>query len=334
MRLGLLISFVLHAALIGWGVANIGDLTAPRDEIEREVPVTVDIVDISDVSQVRQGVEDPKEAARAEEAPTETPPAEVEATTPKAAEVKEPPKRVATLPPAAAAPPPAAEPEPPAKVEPPKAETPPPRPRAAPSKAPSPARNPRPRRDPPPKRVAQADPQRDTRQQPDAKRTSQLPVDGNTQWSSDNIAALLNKVPDAESAAAAAPTPAASSALEPLETVDPIAQRGQVNGFGDKLSISEFDFFMRQIGTCWNPPVGAANARDLQPVIAFKLREDGSVDGIPRVVNRSPSPFYQTAVEAAVRAIKQCQPYSLPIEKYEDWANNEIEFDPSAMFGG
>jgi colicin import membrane protein len=40
------------------------------------------------------------------------------------------------------------------------------------------------------------------------------------------------------------------------------------------------------------------------------------------------------AAESARRAILRCQPYRLPIAKYDVWKDVEVNFDPRDMFRG
>ena len=64
--------------------------------------------------------------------------------------------------------------------------------------------------------------------------------------------------------------------------------------------------------------------------IGFNI--DGSVIGQPEVVNSSPSPLFQVAAEAAIRAVLGCQSYQMPPEKYESWRDVILNFDPRHMF--
>ena len=63
------------------------------------------------------------------------------------------------------------------------------------------------------------------------------------------------------------------------------------------------------------------------------LNQDGSLSGEPSVVN-SGDGFFQVAAESAMRAIRRCQPYKMPIAKYDVWKDVEVTFDPREMFRG
>jgi hypothetical protein len=75
-------------------------------------------------------------------------------------------------------------------------------------------------------------------------------------------------------------------------------------------------------------------AKDLIVVLQFGLNRDGSVAAVPIVTNRGSNPLFQVAVDSAQRAVLKCQPYRLPVSKYEAWSEVEVKFDPKEMFRG
>ena len=58
------------------------------------------------------------------------------------------------------------------------------------------------------------------------------------------------------------------------------------------------------ISRCLAAPPGSANVR-----VAFVLKPDGMVDGMPRILDGDNDPNARTFALAAVRAILQCSPY-------------------------
>ena len=100
------------------------------------------------------------------------------------------------------------------------------------------------------------------------------------------------------------------------------------------LSQSEIDALRAQIQACWNPPVGAENAQDLVVRVRVQFRTDGTLSAEPTLMNRGSSPYFQVAAESAMRAVRRCQPYTLPAAKYDIWRDVEVTFDPRDMFGG
>jgi len=81
----------------------------------------------------------------------------------------------------------------------------------------------------------------------------------------------------------------------------------------------------RQLSRYWDAPSGL-EAEQLVTVLAFRLNEDGSLAGRPRVVrqtgitdsNRPQAPLH---AERAIRAVQRAAPFDLPPEYYEAWKN-------------
>ena len=138
----------------------------------------------------------------------------------------------------------------------------------------------------------------------------------------DRIAALLNKIPDA----ANAPAPVLASENAPAKV------RGQSNGTEAAMSVNEIDALRARIAQCWSVPPGGLGAEQIVVKLRLQLNEDGTLVGYPTVANSGSSPFFQAAADSAVRAVYQCQPYSLPSDKYALWRDMILNFDPSDMY--
>lgn len=140
------------------------------------------------------------------------------------------------------------------------------------------------------------------------------------------IAALVDRRDPGRTATAAPQLASASTA-------------GIATGTASRLSLSErrmIDGRIRDaVASCWNPPIGAAGAQDLQVRVRFSLAPDGAVSGNPAVVNRGSSPYFQAAADSATRAVRRCAPIrDLPQASYDYWKEVEITFDPRDMMGG
>ncbi len=79
-------------------------------------------------------------------------------------------------------------------------------------------------------------------------------------------------------------------------------------------------------------PVGAQGAEDLIVTVQMQLNENGTVSGSPEVTNSGSSPFFQAAADSARRAVLRCQPYNLPLEKYDTLREVRVTFDPRDLF--
>ncbi len=102
------------------------------------------------------------------------------------------------------------------------------------------------------------------------------------------------------------------------------------------LAISEIDLVRQQIRECWNLPAGAKEAQDLSIEIRMVMNSDGTVRQA-RILNQNrlqSDPFFRAAAESALRAVlnPRCNPLKLPPEKYQQWQNMTLIFDPSQMF--
>lgn len=141
-------------------------------------------------------------------------------------------------------------------------------------------------------------------------------------FNTDRIAALLNKIPDATDE----PAPVLRSAETPAKV------RGQSTGTEMTMSVNEIDALRARIAQCWSPPPGGLGAEQIVVKLRLKLNEDGTLVGYPSIANRGASPFFQAAADSAVRAVYQCQPYTLPSEKFALWRDMILNFDPSEMY--
>ena len=132
------------------------------------------------------------------------------------------------------------------------------------------------------------------------------------------VQALLNKTPD-------------------QEVIDSGSQKTESGLSGaEKLTLNEVDAFRAQMRRCWSPPAGAKQAENLVVQVRLSLTPSGAISAGPVVVNRRMlgDPFFRAAAESVLRAIRRCQPFAMPSEKYASWRNIELTFDPRTMLGG
>jgi outer membrane biosynthesis protein TonB len=136
-----------------------------------------------------------------------------------------------------------------------------------------------------------------------------------------DFAALLNKLTTPEKPARNA---------KPAERVIPGI------GSGNAMTANIADALKSQIYRCWSPPTGAPDARDLVVDFALRLNQDGTVARLQMTpgtqVAAASNAYTRAASEAASRAIYQCQPYRLPLDRYNVWREiNPLRFDPRQM---
>lgn len=103
---------------------------------------------------------------------------------------------------------------------------------------------------------------------------------------------------------------------------------------GPPLTGSETEGFRVAVNRCWNVDPGSQAAR-VTVTVAFNLDQAGRVQGDVRqvAVDGGTSGSQSIAFEAARRAILRCgaSGYDLPADKYDQWREVEITFDPSGM---
>ena len=102
------------------------------------------------------------------------------------------------------------------------------------------------------------------------------------------------------------------------------------------LAISEIDLVRQQIRECWSLPAGAKEAENLSIKIRMAMNPDGTVRQA-RILDQNrlqSDPFFRAAAESALRAVlnPHCNPLKLPPEKYQQWQNMILIFDPRDMF--
>jgi hypothetical protein len=91
---------------------------------------------------------------------------------------------------------------------------------------------------------------------------------------------------------------------------------------------------------CWRMPIDLPEPDRLVVTVEFEINRNGTLNGQPRVTSpRQGSytfdPAMRTAVDAAVRAVRACDPYPLPDdpvvgEHYDIWRTQVYTFRPSA----
>jgi colicin import membrane protein len=304
MRTGLTISALLHLALLVWLF-----VTLPSTKIESTESMPVDVISDKDLSQIMAG-------ARSGEK-SETPKPIVDKVAPETTQVKDPTPKVSDKPeivPTASPPPPPAPPEP----KPEKAEAKPDKAQPQPDEIAEAIKRDEAKKKEEAKKLAEAKKREEAKRREEAKKREQ------EQFSTTSIESrlqLINRQTPQRQAATGA-------------SVNQVASLGDTSGAAPSSSATYFQVLQDRLSTCWNPPLGVAQARDLLVKVKISFKKDGSLAAEPEIVNRSMHPLFQVAAEAALRGIRRCAPYTfMPPAKYDDWAAVEVKFDPSELSG-
>lgn len=349
MKVGLVTSTVLHAAIITVGVIGFsaprpfdvvddsipvdviteaqlaelvaGDRKAPAAEIPAPTPTTRDEI-VPDAQNTGNNTVDletpPTPEANPRPVETAAAPAPTETPAPSPDTTPQPPLPAEETP----APVPATEvtpePQPRQAVEPDPVET-PAQPAPAetetvaelPETAPIPQRRPEP---PKPAQTAKA-PERKAAEQPASR---EQPSQRSDQQASleDEVRALINQE-----------APSGGGARREDQT----AALGNRRTTAEKLTASEMGALREQLGGCWSIDAGIMDPEQLKVSVTFNLDRNGKLEGTPRVTRSSGNPQFD---RSAVRAIQKCdiRGLAVPPSKYETWNEVIVHFDPKDMF--
>lgn len=125
--------------------------------------------------------------------------------------------------------------------------------------------------------------------------------------------------------------------LTPTESAAPKEEPSpNVSRFSNVISMSEMDALRQQLSQCWNIMAGAENSDDLRVEVAVVVNVDRTLNSA-KVVDQfryNSDSFYRAAADSALRALRNphCTPLNLPPEKYDQWHEMTIVFDPKEMF--
>jgi hypothetical protein len=115
-----------------------------------------------------------------------------------------------------------------------------------------------------------------------------------------------------------------------LTDAQPVAGEANLQGTDDQLSATIIEALVQRIRECWTVPPGAREA-EIVVKVHFGLNTDGSVIGVPEVMN--PMPIHCSTLRRVRRfAVLECQAYSFAAGKYDLWKDLIINFNPNMMF--
>ncbi len=323
MRVGLPVSVFSHSALVLVGLVSLNN--APLPEPRQIEAISVDIIPITQFSNIRAGALDSKILETQTPSIVET---KVEAqlaqptgntkenqAIPLATDKVTPAPTEQTAPEPSPAPSPVPVPEPkPAAVETPAPEPAPKPDTAKPDQQPAPAE----------KIIAS-----ETKTAPDPVAPAPKPVM--------RTAALDQKRADY---ARRKRQQAARPADRVSDIINAEKSRGATTGTGGKTTLgtssgqsatltrSEQDALATQMRQCWNLLPGEIES-GLSVRLLVNLNQDGTVVGIPRVVSSITSDMLGSISRAAQRAVLECGPYRLAAQKYDQWKQIDVTFKAS-----
>ena len=124
-----------------------------------------------------------------------------------------------------------------------------------------------------------------------------------------------------------------------MQKQTPPQEKAQRAPLGDSLSISEIDALRRHMEKCWSVPtaIGAKNVETMVVEIGMKLNPDATVRSA-RITDQfryETDSTFRAVAESALRAVRnpRCQPFPVPLDKYDQWKDMVMAFDPRDMVG-
>ncbi len=359
MPFGLILSLVFHGLLVGWALLSIRSVD--RFPTPDTPAIAAELITPSEFLRLKQGSEDAKRLeTKANDKPTEDD-SKNETKKPDNAPPPPPP------PPQEVA---KAEPPPPPEPEPQKAEPPPPPPGPTPDeqklleqkildeqKAAEEARK---KAEEEAKKKAEEEAKKkaeeeakkkaedearkkklaDEARKKKAEEARKKAEQAKKQFDPSKIASLLEKAPDDATPKALIdkdPNKKGQQAVGSSTTATATGREaGTATGTDTVLSAREQDLLKgmikSQLVECWRLP-GAGGGGQTTPAVTlrWRLQEDGSLDGEPQVEEAPNDTAGQFAAEAALRAVKNCQPFRLPPDMYDGWRDIRWVFDPTQM---
>lgn len=94
------------------------------------------------------------------------------------------------------------------------------------------------------------------------------------------------------------------------------------------LTKDELDRLFVKARSCWTIPSGWTTRREVSVTLRFRLTPEGRLAARPTVIEFHASPLGKAAADNAIKALRECAPYPLPPEKYEEWRDVEMRFAP------
>jgi membrane protein involved in colicin uptake len=135
----------------------------------------------------------------------------------------------------------------------------------------------------------------------------------------DDIQAFLNKEDD-ERTAPQKPTDVSGT---------PETGEQNIAGKDDAISATIVDALVNKVKGCFTVPPAARDA-DINVKVHFQLSRDGTVTSVG--AEPSSDPIVAATAAAAVSAVKGCEPYELPPDRYDLWKDVILNFNPNMLF--
>nr|CAM74762.1 TolA, tolA protein [Magnetospirillum gryphiswaldense MSR-1] len=101
------------------------------------------------------------------------------------------------------------------------------------------------------------------------------------------------------------------------------------------ISMTEMDRIRKHVSDRWNIPAGAKDAANLIIEIRVSVQPDGTVTDA-QIINAPlmADSFWQAAADSARRAVRLASPLPIPRDKYDQFRDFVLTFNPKQMVQG
>jgi len=102
-----------------------------------------------------------------------------------------------------------------------------------------------------------------------------------------------------------------------------------------KVATSDIAKFRERLKACSTLPASIAPTDKVTIMLRASFLTDGTLARPPLLIEASASAKGPLLMQAAIKALQQCQPYAvLPADKYEEWKVLDLSFTPRDFKGG
>jgi hypothetical protein len=141
------------------------------------------------------------------------------------------------------------------------------------------------------------------------------------------VAASSAPMPPPKPALASAPSPAP---LPPVREAEADPAPVAAAPMSAALETALDSWLIVTYRQCWKAPAAPSEGEPYFPKIRVAFKSDGALRAAPRLVNPPSDPAWRPQAEAALRAVKTCDPLHVP-EKYapyyQQWKTKTVYFD-------
>jgi outer membrane biosynthesis protein TonB len=215
-------------------------------------------------------------------------------------------------------------PQPPAPAPPTPAPPPPPPPKPEPAPAPVPKPEPKPE---PPKPEPKPEPPKKQKNVTDELDSLLKSVDKKKPTPKDELDKLLKSAEKLK--------PSVPENKQATQTQAQSVRGSMSNNPNEPVSMTEQDRIRAHVERFWNVPAGAKDADKLIVEIKVSVLPDGTVTGADIVLDpvMMLNPYYQAAADSARRAVRAASPLPIPANKYDQFKDFSLRFNPKFAAG-